>query len=64
MEAACILGMNTASCMDGKGRNAIKKSQRGSCKQAEEGRQVSLEERTHLHNKHIFFKTQNKILEN
>jgi hypothetical protein len=34
MEAPCILGMNTVSCMDGRGTNAIKKAQRGSHKQA------------------------------
>jgi hypothetical protein len=35
MEAPCILGMNTMSCMDGKGRHAIRKAQRGSHKQAD-----------------------------
>jgi hypothetical protein len=64
MEAPCILGMNTVSCMDGKGRHAIRKAQRGSHKQAEAGRQVSLEGRTHLHNNHIFFRTQNLTAEN
>jgi hypothetical protein len=32
MEAARVLEMNTASCMDDKGRNAIKKAQRGSAR--------------------------------
>jgi hypothetical protein len=56
--------MDTESCMDGKGRNAIKKAQRGSCKQAEASRQISLEGRTHLHNNDILLKTQNLTVEN
>jgi hypothetical protein len=50
--------------MDGKGSNVIWKAQRGSHKRAEAGRQVSLEGRTHLHNNHIFLKTQNLAVEN
>jgi hypothetical protein len=65
MEAACILEMNTASCMDDKGRNAIKKAQRGSASRLRQaGRQVSLEGRIHLHNNHILLKTQNLTVEN
>jgi hypothetical protein len=50
--------------MDGKGMNAIKKAQRGSGKQAEAGRQVSLEGITHLHINHICLKTQKITVEN